>query len=482
MADQTQAPDLFEQKAWTYIYLHWFQDIVEFTHDISVYIWQPHLKTKLPVPVGATICIGPQESSTIKNVLIYLHVSKTHATGAGRTYKDYLEHIPGNLKSSASVYSTIISRILAIQKVLIDDTAIFIDKIGLQVSQLWREGKRGPSVDKMNYTLYLRECCKACSRSLREASSLLKDIFDIPPERIEDELLYKELEDWKSMIEVDLRYLLEQNQSTDSQIQELRTMIKEQLELRQFRLSTLVTILAAVYLPFSFVSTFFGMNISNPLWNQQRQNSEPAVIDDVNSTLTLSQSQTESIIASILNSGSHLFTLKEFLYIGTTLTVVTLGLPLLGVSLFRTVVRSVKQNFGRWRFMVVVVVFSYAWIAIYLLYEQCWITFMTLTAPQILLGLYLTTMERNVQSRKTTLRLNSEWSKVWIAYLALVAISGTNYYDVYNFWLLLPFFYLFLLAISANRKLLFRFCVLSKDTILRIPEKTKSSTRSPWCG
>ena len=224
------------------------------------------------------------------------------------------------------------------------------------------------------------------------------------------------------------------------------------------------------------------MNISDPLWNGP-QISEQAPLTDNDNNSDLSQSQTESIVSAILNSGSHLFTFKEFLYVGTTLTVVTLGLPMLGGPFFRVVVRSAKRNFGKWRFVVMLVYFSYTWVAIYVLSNRREILFTTLVLPSSALGFYLTAVDRASRSGIFKIQMKSDWPKVWIAYWSTAAASGITVLEVqhHNFWLLVPIFYLFLVAISANRNLLFRFRILSKETILRIPElKTKYRKYFVW--
>ena len=78
----------------------------------------------------------------------------------------------------------------------------------------------------MNYTLYLRECCKACSHSLQKASLFLKDNLDVACIEVEDELSYTRLRNWKSLTEEDLGYLMKQNQEIESQIQGLRVMVR----------------------------------------------------------------------------------------------------------------------------------------------------------------------------------------------------------------------------------------------------------------
>lgn len=117
-------------------------------------------------------------------------------------------------------------------------------------------------MSKIHYSLYLAECQ---AHSYRAISVALDVLTTLP--RIDSNVI-----NWIEKTEKDLLYLQDRLQEVKSKlngqqkavslftpgtIKLTSLQIKDALDLRQVRLSRLLAILAAIYLPFSFVSVDF---------------------------------------------------------------------------------------------------------------------------------------------------------------------------------------------------------------------------------
>lgn len=119
------------------------------------------------------------------------------------------------------------------------------------------------------------------------------------------------------------------------------------------------------------------MNVHDPLWPKDthkfgkspksnsathdvRRESTTSSIMPATASSSISQAQTDALIAAISSSGPHLFTFPTFLVVAFTVTVATIALPLVAGSIFRTILRSVYKYRGHWRVVVFVGVLATA--------------------------------------------------------------------------------------------------------------------------
>lgn len=107
----------------------------------------------------------------------------------------------------------------------------------------------------MHYLQHLEDChrtAKDCCREGRHNVQLLLDRVNLTEKTLSDDEtgLIKELE--KSM--KDLDYLHHEIESMLQRIPDVRRDIREHLDLLQIRRTTILSVLAGLYLPLSFVS------------------------------------------------------------------------------------------------------------------------------------------------------------------------------------------------------------------------------------
>ena len=215
------------------------------------------------------------------------------------------------------------------------------------------------------------------------------------------------------------------------------------------------------------------MNLRDPLWSSSSKasNNSTPMINNIDSSGIpgLLKNHTDSIVNAVLSDGSHLFTLKEFLYIAFTTTFITLGIPLLGIKLLRAILQSFLRNIAAWRVLLIVLLLTgTVIIGIYI----PWYSFFTISVPQIAFGMYKF-IKGEIMPPQGTWRTR-RWQKRWMVYVALSTVCAFNAYAKYPFWNLMPIVYLFFLGcLSNDGQLLFEYNVLSKDTTLKIPNLRK---------
>jgi hypothetical protein len=222
------------------------------------------------------------------------------------------------------------------------------------------------------------------------------------------------------------------------------------------------------------------MNISDPLWSSSKASDDfTSIASKTNSSNTSGflQYQTDAIIHAISSSSSHLFTLKEFLYVGFATTVITVGIPLLGIKIYRVTLQLFLRTIASWQIAVAPIILADLLIPPF----APRLTFPLVNLPQIIIGLCgLGFKPKSVPPLGTWLK--GTWQKRWMVYVALATVCIFNYDVECNSWALVPINYLSGLALLTNDgQLLFRYHLLSKDTTMNIPDlRKKYYKRGIW--
>jgi len=157
-----------------------------------------------------------------------------------------------------------------------------------------------------------------------------------------------------------------------------RCQLKDKLELRQIRRTYILTFLAAIYLPFSFMTvsrsltcsiyyllmllqSLYGMNLQDPLWGSVDSTSPPSTearkqlirkLDTTNDTSLFTQTEASNIITAIKGSGAHLWTLKSYWYTAIPVTVATILLPVVLGRLLRLTSQFIYPYVRHWRILL----------------------------------------------------------------------------------------------------------------------------------
>ncbi|KAF4632165.1 hypothetical protein G7Y89_g5971 [Cudoniella acicularis] len=422
---------------WKTINIYWFRDVTKYSQDLSVYVWQPHLQRLMAV--GASVVVGPLHSS-LRRVLVVLKPSRQQHQSLVDLTEALQNAIPKTLDEFFGTQVEILLTILSIYSLLIRDTSFFSERIYSEIHYLSVEGRKSPSVSKMHYVTYLEDCQKASSAAISNAMELLSSLSESSEIRYDSNAIIGE---WCEVIRIDLEYLQGRLDNIANNLVELRAKIKEHLELRQIRLSRTITVVAAIYLPFTFVSGFYGMNLSEPIWpassnssNATSNNTNPissraylptfpnpsvstrdtnATVESMNNSiadyLPIFQNSTDAFVNAISSSGPHLFTFTSFLIVAFTVTLATIGLPLVAGPIIRTAIRALDDNKRHWR--IVVTIFTIAVIVLCRYYLDPSVYVIIFSVPQGFLAIWKLYQARRFSRNK----------KRWIIYSSLLSLS-----------------------------------------------------------
>jgi hypothetical protein len=221
---------------------------------------------------------------------------------------------------------------------------------------------------------------------------------------------------------------------------------------------------------------FFGMNISDPLWNMPGNDftsspnnaaslkatkllgnvlSNPSLSKQVSQTilgpnnssieLPFFESEFDAIITAITTSGPHLFAFRTFLIIAFIVTISTIVLPLLAGAIFRTALRSIDRYKGYWRVLILFLGIGAIITARIFLFDFIYV--IIFEVPQVLLCIW-----KFFAAKK---RIN----KRWIAYAGLLSMSVTLDFSAGDFLGLtgiLPIIYLFILGFASDIRVFLR--------------------------
>lgn len=325
--------------------LKWLASAPQYQGQLYSYIWQPHAEA--PEAVSAQLFVFRKDEQGCRNILLLLSSMDL----SDEMLRNYLnlrrEAIRTHSSNPSNVESQIFWAIYTVYRQLVTGSATFIESSLEQITSLRYNGRQSPSNAKLNYLIHLEDCCKVLSSGLAHASSLLREIsvaIASNHTRIDTEL-----QAWPEKTLQDIEFLENKLGEVQRQLLEIREMIKEQLELRNGRRTSLLTLLAAIYIPFSFMSSLFGMNLSDPIWGPiipaaTRSDSPTNSTSNTTNSTGFSQNQTNAIIGEIASSGGYLWSFKLYWIISASVTLATILLPLVAGPIFRSTVRAFYRN------------------------------------------------------------------------------------------------------------------------------------------
>ena len=162
----------------------------------------------------------------------------------------------------------------------------------------------------------------------------------------------KSFEDRFAVVQRDLEHLAEEVAALQPQIKDLQQVLHEHTDLTHNRRNTIITIVAAIYVPLSFATSLFGMNINtsnsagpSTLSNWTRSWIENSPVEYQNSTRALA--------STIATSGTLSYSWKAF-GITAACLVVTLPLSLTLGTIGRQLYRSTTHYAVYWRGLAVI--------------------------------------------------------------------------------------------------------------------------------
>ncbi|KAJ9365563.1 hypothetical protein DTO280E4_532 [Paecilomyces variotii] len=331
------------------IMLTWHSTAPSFVSDMHVEIWQQY--KKLPEREFAHIRLFPATEPEHDNRTASATSASSSNTVAGgdngaRLFilfrsMNALHHF-SYMRSESQVYarsegttlvncracqSEIVFSILAVFQVMKFESRTFLEGCTDELRKMELLGRQHPSVNKMRYLVHLEDCRFGAEESVTHALSVLKTLENWIREQETEQKLWDGGQSFEQRLEIlrtDLEYLQDELVHTSKAIEEMQQKIREQLSLSRGRRDFILALLAAIYLPLSFTTSFFGMNMNTntspgpqafSTWTNSSLDGLPA--DTRNST--------EAIISAMNTSGSLNWTWEQF---GIMLGCLILTLPL----------------------------------------------------------------------------------------------------------------------------------------------------------
>lgn len=170
-------------------------------------------------------------------------------------------------------------------------------------------------------------------------------------------------------VKVDLLYLKSELLGISEKIDGLQRMIYEQLRLSQDERNFILTILAVLFVPLSFLSGFFGMNIRIPKPSDFSGLSK--FMNDSLTNLTLPEhNRSAALIAGIDSSGVQTWDMKSY-WIAAVPLVLTVPLFLIAGGAVRWAIQSATKYAAYWRistFIVGSILFLFVYVAMPILW------------------------------------------------------------------------------------------------------------------
>ncbi|KAH8813297.1 hypothetical protein F5884DRAFT_788097 [Xylogone sp. PMI_703] len=254
--------------------------------------------------------------------------------------------------------------ILALSQLAVEDTMVFLQESLDEITSLMYIGRKGPSREKFQYLCHVDDCRLLAIEGVDCTLSTLRETASV--------VSHPHLE----VIEKDLVYVRDELAKLESEVTSKAVMVKDYLDLSMNWKISLLTTIATLYVPLSYVTSILGMQLSPNSFNlghsgnPNKQNHGTNVDADSvarrqepQETITISQADLSNIINNqtevLIASGSKQYNGTVWAILSASLFAATLLLPLIGPDIFRYVVQGLYRSRAYWRIYCLVGFFVY---------------------------------------------------------------------------------------------------------------------------
>ncbi|KAJ5731681.1 uncharacterized protein N7483_006189 [Penicillium malachiteum] len=305
--------------------------------DLSVYVFRPYGKHPQVETLDVILTSSQFEQLRRAIVVVNSHNTLTKLR-SGKFSTQVLEHNTFSLSYILHLFAAVCSEVST-------ELVAFTTRATEEINYMVYEGRLRPSGSKIQYLQHLedchivaKDCCKENGISLK---LLLDKVNSIQGPRSDDEA--KQISHLELVLK-DLEYLHDEVESSLIRASDLCRDLRQNLDLLQVHRTSLLGILAALYLPLSFVTSFLGMNLNQytplqPFWHNV------TVVDGTNSN--------ELIVDS---GGNQSWSLDDFFEIAMPLMVGTIFIPLVIGSIIRITLQGLARGRIWWRLFFATIV------------------------------------------------------------------------------------------------------------------------------
>ncbi|XMA09944.1 hypothetical protein WAI453_002735 [Rhynchosporium graminicola] len=419
--------------------------------DFYEYIWQRQAQFS---PAVRLVC-RTSEVDNLGSKKVFITIDSDEESADGERCAEILEALSQNFTavlpltgSDEPICSLEIAHLavsFALLAVLADKTSDFVNSTSQIVLKLKYQGRTRPSSSKLHYQSHLEDARQIAVSSVEDALELLVKIEAL---ELASSTAAQSLRIKFSDLKKDIESLREELATIKVWIDDLQVILKAELDLRQIERTYILTFLAAIYFPFSFMTSLYGMNISDPLWSSKNSTDTTNIIArDIaplpDNSSTLSIQQTSAIVAAIQSSGSHVWTFRSYWYTTIPVTIGTIIFPMAIGMLVRVISRFAFYHRGYWRLFGVLG--SFALVTFFALFLGFPLDSLIqwIVVPILFGGTAAILSIRSIVINKHRLR--------WCGFALLVALCLAIWSTVsYSGILYLPLMYLYLVSFGRD--------------------------------
>ncbi|KAH6971103.1 hypothetical protein BKA56DRAFT_735852 [Ilyonectria sp. MPI-CAGE-AT-0026] len=349
--------NLDPDRAQNEIFLVWQSEATQYTGDFYEYIWEYHKSA--PHNEYAKIMLQPSESEgEADKLLIAFHSCRAHMAFVDKRNN----HSSANLSSSGipatqswSRKSEIIFTLQCIFEIMIEDTSKFVGECDQEIQNMTAASRREPTISKMRFMMHQEDCLKSARNGLKHAMSVLATLRKLRLWMGTHDARWDggiSFQDRAEKIRKDMKFLDTQLTQLESDMDESKERLRQYFQLSQDMTMFRLTILAAIFLPLSFGTSFFGMNM-NSITAEGPLGFSAWMNETLGALPTDSRNATQAILSTIGTSGTLSYGWKTF---GITAGCLLLSLPLslmIGTLLRAIILWSIRSA-KYWRYVTVV--------------------------------------------------------------------------------------------------------------------------------
>ncbi|CAH0054259.1 unnamed protein product, partial [Clonostachys solani] len=351
--------------------LAWQHILKPYKSDFGVYISEPEKSSPFceyalinyqPLASHceqARLLIQFRSSNSIEKFSTFLEKSRKPTCGN----EDQETSAPGEWCTEKEVLSCI----MCVFQVMRSDTVKFIQSFHKELIRMRETIRLTPSSSKMKYLLHLEDCLRTNLQGIEHGMTTLRtlQVWRNPDEEVKNQLdtMRRDLE----FVKTQMGTLLD-NVKRNEEV--LRQRFQVVQDLRLFRL----TILAAIFLPLSFTTSFFGMNIESPAVEGPSgfSNWAKSQLEGLSPEL---RNSTELLTSTIGMSGSLNFNWRIFGIVSGCL-LLTLPISLAIGSILRAIAKGVSISAIYWRTFLALLALFFITVSVgglFFLHQSAWI-------------------------------------------------------------------------------------------------------------
>lgn len=215
--------------------------------------------------------------------------------------------------------------------------------------------RQSPTADKVRYLVHLEDCRSSAYEGMIHGLEVLDSVSEWTASRNFLQPLWDAGDpfvDRFAVLQQDLEFFRDHFSDIEKQVKELQQTIHDHLELTHNRRNFILTVVAAIYLPLSFVTSFFGMNMNTTTSTGPQGFSNWTTSWITNSPVDI-QNSTRALVSTIGSSGTQSYQWKTFIITALCL-LVTLPLSLTIGGGLRLAYRWTTHYAAYWRIIMIV--------------------------------------------------------------------------------------------------------------------------------